>query len=124
MWSPWPRLGPISGSKYTLVATDPNRVTITYLSGGLGINNVTQRNLVIVTVINGAKIGALLAYESEVNHAQDLIVTGNTFSYDSLLLDHMKVKIQGSGRHVLVEYPQIRSALSMQTDAEALGKIG
>lgn len=117
-------LGPISGSKYTLVATDTERVTITYLAGGLGIDNATQRNLVIVTVINGAKIGGLLAYESEVNHVQDLIVTGNTFSYDSLLLDHMKVKIHDSGRHVLVLYPQNRSALSMQTDAEALEKIG
>lgn len=73
-------LGPISGSKYTLVATDADRVTISYLSGGLGIGDADQRNLVMETVADGASKGALLADNSEVNNAHDSTVTGNTFS--------------------------------------------
>lgn len=117
-------LGPISGSRYTIVATQAGIVTISYFSGGHGIDVANQRNLVIKTVTNIASKGALLAYNSEVNNAQDSTVTGNTFSYNVFLLDHMTVQIQGSGYHVHVFYPQTRSALTMQTDAEAMLKIG
>lgn len=117
-------LGPISGSTYTIIATDANKVIITYLSGGRGIGNAEQRNLVMETVANDADKAALLASDSEVNNSHDSTVTGNTFSYNRFLLDHMTVQINGSGRHVHVYYPQTRSTLTMQTDAEALEKIG
>lgn len=116
-------LGPISGSKYTVVTSDVGKVTISYLSGGLGIDDANQRNLVIETVENEGSKVALLAENSEINNGIDSTVTGNTFSYSKNVLDHMSVQIKGSGRHVFVVYPQTRSAISMQTDAEALMKI-
>jgi hypothetical protein len=117
-------LGPVSGSKYTLIATSSGKVTVSYLSGGLGISDASQRNLVIETTGDGVTPGALLSSESEFNNATDLTVTGNTFSYDKSLVDHMTVQIKADGRHVFVGYPQTRTPLTMQTDAEALAKIG
>lgn len=116
-------LGPISGSKYTLVANRTGRVTISYLSGGLGIDNPHQRNLLIETTGLGRRSGVLSSEESEIDNATDSTVTGNTFSYDNSLRDHMSVQIKVSEHHVLVVYPQPRTPLTMQTDAEALERI-
>lgn len=116
-------LGPISGSKYTLVANRAGRVTISYLSGGLGIDEPHQRNLLIQTIGFGRRSGVLPSEESEIDNATDSTVTGNTFSYDNSLRDHMTVQIKAGEHHVLVVYPQTRSPLTMQTDAEALERI-
>ena len=117
-------LGPISGSKYTLVATDNGVVTITYLSGGKGLENPFQNNLVFETVSNGHLKAALVAPNTEVDNAKVKTVTGNTFSYDRYLTDHMKVQIKGKQLQVFVFYPDLHSVLSMQTDAEALQLVG
>lgn len=116
-------LGPISGSKYTLVANRAGSVTISYLSGGHGIDNPQQRNLLIETTGLGRRSGVLPSEESEIDNATDSTVTGNTFSYDNSLRDHMRVQIKDSEHHVLVVYPQTRTPLIMQTDAEALERI-
>jgi len=117
-------LGPVSGSKYTLVASGNGLVTITYLSDGAGIDNPFQNNLVIETASNGNLKGALVAPSTEIDNAKVGIVTGNTFSYDKYIMDHMTVQLKEKQRQVLVFYPQLHSALSMQTDAEALLSIG
>lgn len=117
-------LGPISGSRYTLVATGNGVVTITYLSGGSGIENPFQNNLVFETVSNDNLKAALVAPNTEVDNAKVKTVTGNTFSYDRYLTDHMTVQIKGKALQVLVFYPRLHSVLSMQTDAEALLRVG
>lgn len=117
-------LGPISGSKYTLVATGNGVVTITYLSGGSGIDNPFQNNLAFETVSNDNLKAALVAPSTEVDNAKVKTVTGNTFSYDKYITDHMRVQIKGKPLQVLVFYPRLHSVLSMQTDAEALQRVG
>lgn len=117
-------LGPISGSKYTLVATDNGIVTITYLSGGSGIENPFQNNLVFETVADENLKAALVAPGTEIDNSNVKTVTGNTFSYDRYLTDHMTVKIKGKHLQVFVFYPRMHSVSSMQTDAEALLQVG
>lgn len=117
-------LGPISGSTYTLVANTSGKVTVSYLSGGRGIDDPSKRNLVIDTSGVGVLPGAILSGDSEFTDATDSTVTGNTFSYDRSLADHMTVQVKADGCRVFIGYPQIRSSLTMQTDAEALVKIG
>jgi len=117
-------LGPISGSKYTLITDNSGKATVSYLSGGLGIDNPSQRNLVIETTGDGGNPGVLLSRDSEISNATDLTVTGNTFSYDRSFIDHMTVQIKADGRQVFVAYPQTRTPLSMLIDSEALSKIG
>lgn len=117
-------LGPVSGSKYTLVATSNGLVTITYLSDGAGIDNPYQNNLVFETASNGNLKGVLVAPSTEIDNANVGTVTGDTFSYDKYITDHMTVQIKEKQRQVFVFYPQLHSVLSMQTDAEALQKIG
>lgn len=116
-------LGPISGSMYTIVTTTSGKITISYLSGGLGIERANQRNLVIETII-GIHKGALVAPTEQVDTATDITVTGNTFSYNKLKLDQMNVRVNVTKKDVLVYYPTLRSPLTMQTDAEALELIG
>lgn len=117
-------LGPISGSKYTLVASGNGVVTVTYLSGGTGIDNPFQNNLVFETVGNNNLKSALVAPSSEVDNARVKTVTGNTFSYDRYLTDHMKVQIKGNPLQVIVFYPHLRSVSSIQTDVDALQRVG
>jgi len=117
-------LGPISGSKYTLVANTEGKVTVSYLSDGRGLDDPAQRNLVIETSGYGVSAGVLLSGESEFTNATDSTVTGNTFSYNKSLADHMTVQIKADGRQVFIGYPQTRTSLTMKTDAEALAKIG
>lgn len=116
-------LGPISGSKYTLVANRAGRVTISYLSSDLGIDMPAQRNLVLETTGYGRGGGVLVFADTEIDNATDSTVTGNTFSYNRLVMNHMTVQIKDGEHHVLVIYPQARTPLSMQTDAEALERI-
>ncbi len=100
------------------------RVTISYLSGGLGIDNPSQPNLVLETTGYGRDSGVLVFADTEIDNATDSTVTGNTFSYNRLVMNHMTVQVKDGEHHVLVIYPQSRTPLTMQTDAEALEKIG
>ena len=115
-------LGPISGSKYTIVTTTSGKTTISYLSGGQGIERADQRNLIIET-ITGTHKSALILPTERVDTATDFTVTGNTFSYNKLKLDQMSVRVNAVKKDVLVYYPTLRSPLTMQTDAEALELI-
>ena len=116
-------LGPISGSKYTLVASNGGGVTISYLDAGLGISNPNQHNLVIQTVSGRNDLNALISPIGQIDTARDSTVTGNTFSYNKYKLDHMNVLVRDAKRAVLVFYPSTRSAFTMQIDAEALQRI-
>jgi hypothetical protein len=116
-------LGPISGSKYSLVTTHTGKIIITYLSNGDGIANLHQSNMVIATVNDKANTSALITDNQELNNANDLVVTGNIFSYNKDNLDHMTVQFRAEKTRVMIFYPGPRSLLSLETDAEGLELI-
>jgi len=116
-------LGPISGSRYTIVRSVDGTVVITYLSDGKGILDHHQKNLIFQTEADTSNKQALVSNENQRTNEFDVSVTGNTFSYDRLDPDHMVVKIKGNKHRVWVYYPTMHDAERMEIDADALQKV-
>lgn len=116
-------LGPISGSKYSLVTTEKGQVVITYLSNGEGISESQIRKLVVVTRVDSEIDRALVNSENIFTNSNEKTNVGNVFSYDTSIMNYMRVDIKNQKQKVLVYYPTPRKATNMQLDAESLIRI-
>ena len=116
-------LGPISGSKYSLVTTQKGQVVIIYLSNGEGIDKSRIRKLEVVTRIDGEVSHALVNAENIFTNANEKTNSGNIFSYDTSIMNYMHIDIRNQKQLVLVYYPTPRSARTMEVDAESLIRI-
>ncbi len=116
-------LGPISGSTYTLVTTTKGQAIISYLPSGHGIDNAKQHNLIVETRVGHISKGALISTDFEYTNRDDMTSAGNTFSFDTSVMNFMSVGVGKNAHQVMVYYPSIRSYQSMENVAESLVRI-
>jgi hypothetical protein len=116
-------LGPISGSKYSLVASRSGEAVITYLSGGEGLENPAQHNLIIETNVNSVVVGPLMGAQSAFSNSEGSTSGGAVFAYDKYVPDHSVITLPRAGGHVLIYYPTNRSPSTILLDAESLIRI-
>lgn len=113
-------LGPISGSKYTLVISKKGEAIVTYLPGGKGIDNQKAHRLIVKTDTDVNSVGPLTSSETEVSNVKESTPGGAYFSYDKYLPDHVVISLPNKGGHVRIYYPTTRSPDNIQLDAESL----
>lgn len=116
-------LGPISGSKYTLVISKEGQAIITYLPNGEGLEKQGERRLIVTTDVSSNSVGPLESQASQVK-SLDLTAQGEaTYSFDSYLPDHVVITLPNSAGHVRIYYPTTRTAGNILLDAQSLIRI-
>lgn len=113
-------LGPISGSKYTLVIAKKGEAIITYLPNGKGIDKPGERRLIVKTDTNVHSVGPLVSAETEVSNVKESTSGGSYYSFDRYLPDHVVISLPAKGGQVRIYYPTRRDPGSIQLDAESL----
>jgi hypothetical protein len=113
-------LGPISGSKYTLVVSKKGEAIITYLPNGQGIEKPGERRLIVATDTNSHSVGPLVSSETEVTNMKDSTPGGAFYSYDRYSPDYVIISLSSKRGHVRIYYPSTRTPSNIQLDAESL----
>jgi hypothetical protein len=113
-------LGPISGSKYTLVITKEGEAIITYLPDGKGIEKAGERRLIVQTDTHAKSAGPLISAETEVSTLKDSTANGAYYSFDRYAPDHVVISLPNKDSQVRIYYPTTRSQGNIQLDAESL----
>ncbi len=113
-------LGPISGSKYTLVISKKGEAIVTYLPNGEGIDNQKEHRLIVKTNTKIDSVGPLTSSQTEVSNVNESTPSGAYYSYDPYLPDHVVISLPNKGGHVRIYYPTRRSPNYIALDAESL----
>lgn len=116
-------LGPISGSKYTLVISEEGQAVITYLPNGEGIDKQGERRLIITTDINSNSVGPLESQATQVKSLDQTAQGEVTYSFDGYVPDHVVITLPNRGGHVRIYYPTTRTADNILLDAQSLIRI-
>ncbi len=113
-------LGPISGSRYGLVISKSGTAVITYYSGGLGLENVTESRLIIKSNTRPSSLRPLVDMGNQFNNTQVSTNAGLIYAYDKSFRNHVEITLPKDGGSVLIFYPSIRSPANIQLDVESL----
>jgi len=116
-------LGPISGSKYTLVISKEGQAIITYLPEGKGIEKQGERRLIITTDVSSNSVGPLESQASQVKSLDQTAQGEATYSFDGYVPDHVVIALPNRGGHVRIYYPTNRTAGNILLDAQSLIRI-
>lgn len=116
-------IGPVVGDKYTLVATNPGIIVISYIPNGQDIYNLHQKDLVVQTNVHYQDNEARVFAEDVVGGVNFVVNQGNAIYYNTIWPEIVAVAIKGTHDVVKIFDPIEQASLTLAMNPDKLQKV-
>jgi len=117
-------LGPMSGYKYTLIATSKDEITISYLPHGLNVVKANEPRLTVTTYSNSSTMKSPICSRGDAITAKSGEVCTNPITFDKDTMKEETVVIRGTDMRVVINYPSAQTVATMVKNGSSLTRIG
>lgn len=116
-------IGPVDGNTYTLVATNPDAILISYIPKGEDIPNFHQKDLVVQTNVLKGESEAKMFADSQVGGVDFIVNQGNAIHYNAVRPDVVSISIKGTSSVVQIFDPIEQASLTLAMNPYKLQKV-